>query len=496
MDIKTILEIGSSVDGVNLLKDFDTSLSEITLINGHRTGIFKKIINLNGITRTLLNSFKDKTLFDLIVLNNCDDFSKFSEDLFNILRFFKMNTVLLISIKEINLRYFNYHKHLFNNINMKILGSFCLKKDGYLLISCQLKDIINYEDKLPTIITSLYDIRSLETDDKSGNIKKLDRYLELGRFILSLEFPLIIYTEQKLVDRILEIRPKKYHHLTKIIIIPLEELTTYKYLNKIKELQKIYIIKNRSIEKDTPLYTLLVNNKFWFIEDAISKNHFDSTKFIWMDFGINHVAEYPESIRRWFRKIPDKIRCLETNLNLETSNYKEYFTEIRHNVAGGIISGNSDNMNKYIKLCQDQFMNCLDNDWYQLDEAMMGIVTKEYPDLCNTYYGSFNNHISGYDHYVKLEKNWSENTFNYMIGYSLNKINHKKCYMILNYIKDHYLYGDNKWVYLKNCVICNYYVSIDKKLDDDVIDSIFGDKPNIEFILTNGNNLKFYNNLK
>src|SRR4029079_16664829 len=135
------------------------------------------------------------------------------------------------------------------------------------------------------------------------------------------------------------------------------------------------------------LYVSLVNSKFWFIENAITENVYKSDRFLWLDFGINHVAEYPESIRRWFRRIPEKIRCLECNLNLDNNNYKEYFTEIYHNTAGGIISGNTENMMKYVKLCQNRSEKILNEGWYQLDEAIMGMISRENPDLFDTFYG-------------------------------------------------------------------------------------------------------------
>jgi hypothetical protein len=40
------------------------------------------------------------------------------------------------------------------------------------------------------------------------------------------------------------------------------------------------------------------------MENAIKLNPFDSTHFIWMDLGINHVAKNPMSINEWINKIP------------------------------------------------------------------------------------------------------------------------------------------------------------------------------------------------
>ena len=431
-----------------------------------------------------LNTIKDKVTYDVITFNNIADFQNFSESILTTLRFFHKDTIARFNIPIRYYNHFKYYKKYFDVSNIKL-------DNEQFTINCKLNKeyVVDYNKKLPTIISSFYDIRSLET---GNNVKKLETYLNLSKFILSLEYPMIIYTEEKLVNKILSIRPVEYHHITTIRSKPLSEIHYYKHVKKIKELQGTYIIKNRSLEKDTPLYTILVNNKFWFMEDAIELNPYDSERFLWMDFGINHVAEQPESIRRWFRSMPEKIRCMEVNLNLDNDNYKEYFTEIHHNVAGGIISGNKENMMKYIKLCQDKCTSILDEGWYQLEEAIMGMVTRDNQDLFDNFYGSFNNYITGYDGLFELEKGWTENTLYHMITLCLNKRNYLKCYSILNYMKSHYLYGNKKWNYIRNYIICNFYIN--KNLDEEVVDSLSMLPINLKFIQENLSNLKFYLN--
>jgi len=445
----------------------------------------------NNVTKSSireLNLLKDKTVCNLIIFNNVSNFTNFSESIFSTFRLFHKGTIAKFMVEYNYFNHFNFYKKYFNIIEFKFI-------DNIFHIECKINEeyLVNYNKSLPTIITSFYDIRSLENGNISAGVKKLDTYLNLSsKFILSLEYPLIIYTEEKLVDKIWSIRPKEYHNITTIISKPLSDIYYYKYVNKIKELQNSYIIKNRSLEKDTPFYTVLVNNKFWFIEDALELNPYNSEKFLWMDFGINHVAENTESIRRWFRSMPDKIRCLEVNLNFDNNNYKEYFTEIRHNVAGGIISGTKENMLKYIKLCQDKCTSILDEEWYQLEEAIMGMVTRDNPDLFDNFYGSFNNYIIGYDGCFELQKSWTENTLFHMITSCLNNRNYLKCQHILNYMKTNYLYGNKKGNYIKNYIICNFYIN--KTLNQDIINSLSILPLNIKFIQDNLTNLKFYIN--
>jgi hypothetical protein len=65
---------------------------------------------------------------------------------------------------------------------------------------------------------------------------------------------------------------------------------------------------------------------------------------VYIDFGINHVAQNCEQIHDWILYIPDKIKQLCINPFIENIDYKEYFQYIYHNVAGGLFSGSKDNL--------------------------------------------------------------------------------------------------------------------------------------------------------
>jgi 3-deoxy-D-manno-octulosonate 8-phosphate phosphatase (KDO 8-P phosphatase) len=71
------------------------------------------------------------------------------------------------------------------------------------------------------------------------------------------------------------------------------------------------------------MYIILNNNKFDFIQSAIEVNPYNSSHFIWMDFGINHVALNTEKISEWIHKVPDKIIALTHFCEQHQLNYNE-----------------------------------------------------------------------------------------------------------------------------------------------------------------------------
>lgn len=96
------------------------------------------------------------------------------------------------------------------------------------------------------------------------------------------------------------------------------------------------------------------NNKFDCIDKTIRENPFNSSHLIWMDFGINHVAQNTEYISEWIYKVPDKIKQLCINPFTEDICFKQHFEFIYHNIAGGLFSGSLENMKKYSELFKNK----------------------------------------------------------------------------------------------------------------------------------------------
>jgi hypothetical protein len=150
------------------------------------------------------------------------------------------------------------------------------------------------------------------------------------------------------------------------------------------------------IEHETPLYIILNNNKFDCIDKTIELNPFNSTHLVWLDFGINHVAENTEHIFEWIDKIPDKIKQMCINPYIENIEPKTYFEFIYHNMAGGLFSGSIENMRKYSELFKNKIEEIYKDNWYQIDEAVMTMVQRENPELFDLFYGDYQGIISNY----------------------------------------------------------------------------------------------------
>ena len=144
------------------------------------------------------------------------------------------------------------------------------------------------------------------------------------------------------------------------------------------------------------MYIILNNNKFDFMESAIELNPFKSSHFVWMDFGINHVAKNMELIHEWITKVPDKIKQLCINPYTENNSPKDHFQFIYHNMAGGLFSGSSEKLLKYCNLFKQKTEEIYNDNWYQIDEAVMTMVQRDNPELFDLFYGDYQGIISNY----------------------------------------------------------------------------------------------------
>ena len=354
----------------------------------------------------------------------------------------------------------------------------------------------------PTIVTMIYDIRKLENDTIEHN-RKVNNYIELAKnFLLKLPYPIVVFIdndEKEIYDALYKIRADNFLlHLTYIYKLDFKETYFYKDLSKIEELQQKFCIRNGDLNHETPLYVILNNNKFCFMERTIELNPFNSSHFIWMDFGINHVARDTDFIHEWINKVPDKIKQLCINPYIENIEPKTYFQNIYHNCAGGLFSGSKENMLTYIELFKQKTEQIYSEDWYQIDEAVMTMVQRENYELFDFFYGDYEGIISNY---LKPLHSWW--LINSNIEKCLRMNSTKYLYNILIYLDSYFLLEENQnsggfYKYITNNIICNYYQN-SHRLRNEVVYLINlkleKDDQNVRDILNfNKNNLNYYEN--
>ena len=142
----------------------------------------------------------------------------------------------------------------------------------------------------PVIVTALYDIGR---DKWEKFTSSYSGYIHLMERTLSIDNNMVIYTQQKFKDEIIEIRKKYDLNMEKTILVvqELEELDAYKlYNDKLTDLMfSEEFIKKVSFpdvpEMCKPLYNVIMFNKMFWLKDTVDKKYFNGDLIIWADAG-------------------------------------------------------------------------------------------------------------------------------------------------------------------------------------------------------------------
>jgi Bacterial protein of unknown function (HtrL_YibB) len=386
----------------------------------------------------------------------------------------------------------------------------------------------NIEKKYPTIVTAYYDIHKLQRKffpNKQFEVlpgkKTFNDFLKFAsEFILTLPYPIIIFLdENEDADQIEDFIHKNKKNTSSVSSLNhtycvyregFNNTHFYSHLDRLVYLQSKFHIVNGDIRHETPHYIILNNNKFHFMEKAIEKNPFGSSHFIWIDFGINHVAKSPEKIHEWIGKVPDKVKQLCINPYIEKDDRKMFFQFIYHHTAGGLFSGSVSYMKEYIRLFKEKVEEVYSQGWYQIDEAIMTMVQRDNPHLFEYFYGDYEGIIANYD--CPVYSFWLIFTgMNKLLSFEGGSNMETKmwCMRILDYLEPYFEKVENQcgeyfYDYINKNILVNYYF-YEKKLKDSVLRLIhnklsLNDENNSDFkaireiIQLNRNNLSFYVN--
>ena len=340
-------------------------------------------------------------------------------------------------------------------------------------------------EKSPVIISCFYDISTIE--DNKINYKSEDIYFKnAANFILKLPYYLIIFIDdntnsQRIENRILKSR---LEHLDKTVIIKkkINETYYYSYINKIQKIntQNNLIQISRNFN---PYYLSITYNKLFFVKYAIELNPFSSSHFIWIDFGISYVLNSINSnilfneLRIIMKNIPDKIRQMSLSYsdNQKVNNQigNKYISINAHTafikkLAGGLFSGNKENLITYFDLFKNKIDSLLTNNKYYIDEVIMTMVYLGNKELFTLYYGCYESIILNY-----YRPNINFMSILWMIKLAVQNNYFDKANDILIYMLPFFNSSNLEDIY-NNLIqdICNYKsdekirVKIDKTIED------------------------------
>jgi len=268
-----------------------------------------------------------------------------------------------------------------------------------------------------TLVTSFYDVRAKE-GGVVGDTKTIDTYLELGRStLLRLDLPLVFFTDNmRVYQEVVQQRTAlKLMSKTLVVWLPFEETFFYRDKEILQERIQSFPIHNRNADKDTALYVIVNNNKFDYLDRAIAMNPFGTSYFLWMDYGIQHCASTPPEV---WNALPASWGALLHSSGNEVVHqmkvhqvqkdpqqpWRDFFQTTYHHIAGGCFGGHSTALQRYSCLFKEKLRQILEEGWYQLDEAIMTMISEEHRSLFRFWYGDYDGIVTNF---IRTERCWA-----------------------------------------------------------------------------------------
>lgn len=247
--------------------------------------------------------------------------------------------------------------------------------------------------KNPVIVMALYDIGR---DNWNSFTLSYKTYLSWMKNTLSLDAKIVIYTENKFVEKIKEYRKEFDENFEKTIIIenPIEELDCYKiYNDRLSKLMFSEDFKKKINlevpEMNRPLYNVIMFNKLNFLQDTKNKKYFANDLLIWVDAGglRESVEQYKNELWPDLVKINQldnsKITFFSHSKNIHINDNEFHaLSQIRYIqgtsfiVPSNLIDELTSEFNKTIN-------ECLDKGYIGSDEKIFDITYCKNPEKYN-----------------------------------------------------------------------------------------------------------------
>lgn len=213
--------------------------------------------------------------------------------------------------------------------------------------------------------------------------RSLQNYLALGSKLLAVPIPKVIFLERRIVRALCHDYDRELN-----ILCPfeMEELVLF---DALKNNQLEIPRSTTTPEKDTREYLSVINNKTAWARKAAEMNPFETTQFVWIDFGIAHVFDnsddrFVKAMQELPGKAYDKVRIAGIWEPTRPC-HADLFHHPMWYFAGGVFGGDRGSLLEFDDLFQKYLKRSVDanrltwevNIWYQ--------VYLERPDLFFVY---------------------------------------------------------------------------------------------------------------
>ena len=193
---------------------------------------------------------------------------------------------------------------------------------------------------MSTIVTAFI------TNINNIEFRSYEKYIELGKILLSQPIPTICFLEKYIYDEYFKHHESQYPQTLFRIFERADN-----YLYEYEPILENFLIETDNPKKDTPGYMFIQCHKTEWIKMAIDENPFHTSNFVWIDFGIFHMIrdelQFAVALKKLVRKKYDSVRiasCIDPNLPCHCHPEKNIKKNVLWFFAGSIFGGNKSSL--------------------------------------------------------------------------------------------------------------------------------------------------------
>jgi hypothetical protein len=252
---------------------------------------------------------------------------------------------------------------------------------------------IQFENNL-TIVSSFVANANLRPD------RTINDYINCGKRLLDAPINKIIFFDEELIELLPEYC---FNEKTKIVPIKKTDFYLYNHAEKITN----FGLNSTFPEKDTLEYMFTMCHKTEYIKNAIELNPFQTSQFIWIDFGINHVFKSNSSADENFSNIISKLNNkIYENVRIASiwhpsiydenfhGSYDYVYKNIMWFFAGGVFGGEKTALLKFAELTKNMCLKVIEEKQTIMWEVNIWfLIFLENKDLFSLYSCDHNSSI-------------------------------------------------------------------------------------------------------
>jgi hypothetical protein len=264
----------------------------------------------------------------------------------------------------------------------------------------------NVQEELPkplrktTVVTMFFNLKKLQ--DQSSETRPPEFYMENGKVILSLPYPMVIFCDEETKDLLKGMRDETNveNYPTEYVVKSITEYdyyqTNFDIITENRRRSNGYKEPNRN----TPSYFLLTMFKILALRISKMKNFFGTPYYAWMDFGCNHILR---SVSEYAPKMLDNPRpkisvCyIHYRSHDEIKDMRGYMEYGGHcGLAAGIITAEKEYIDRFYNQMFSIFNEQLYVGYGHSEETVLAYCYDRSPELFNLYYGDYYSLLTNY----------------------------------------------------------------------------------------------------